>query len=113
VKPYPWVDEFPGSITVSDENGIILNMNNKSVEVFAEDGGLALIGSSVLNCHPEPARTKLVELYKTENSNIYTLEKNGKKKLIYQTPWYNEGKFAGYVELALDIPFKLPHFIRD
>jgi transcriptional regulator with PAS, ATPase and Fis domain len=113
MKPTLWAKEFTGSITISDANGIILEMNDKSVEVFTEDGGAGLIGSDVFDCHPEPSRTKLIELYKTQQTNIYTIEKKGKKKLIYQTPWYSKGRFAGYIELALEIPFDLPHFIRD
>jgi len=45
--------------------------------------------------------------------NIYTIEKNGVKKLIYQSPWYQNGKYAGFVELSLEIPFEMPHFIRS
>ena len=32
----------------------------------------------------------------------------------YQAPnWYQDGKFAGVVELSIPIPDKLPHFDRD
>jgi transcriptional regulator with PAS, ATPase and Fis domain len=113
VKHYPWAHEFPGAVTISDAHGIILEMNEKAAEVFAEDGGMDLIGSNIFDCHPEPARSKLIELYKTNKINAYTIEKNGKKKLIYQAPWFNQGQFAGYVELSLEIPFDLSHFIRD
>ena len=113
MKQYPWAQEFPGSVTVSDIHGTLLEMNDLAAEVFAEDGGMDLIGSNVFDCHPEPARSKLVELYKTHRINVYTIEKHGKKKLIYQAPWFSEGTFAGYVELALDIPVDLAHFIRD
>lgn len=112
-KYYPWAQEFPGAITISDSDGIILDMNDKAVEVFLTDGGLKLIGSNVFNCHPEPARSKLMELYKTHEINIYTIEKNGIKKLIYQTPWFREGHFAGFIELALEIPFDMPQYKRD
>ena len=113
MKHYPWAQEFAGSVTISDNHGTLLEMNDKAAEGFAEDGGVELIGSSIFDCHPEPARTKLMELYKTRKTNVYTIEKHGKKKLIYQAPWFNEGQFAGFVELSLEIPFDLPHFIRD
>jgi len=45
--------------------------------------------------------------------NIYTLEKDGIKKLIYQAPWYEGGEYAGVVELSVEIPFEMPHFVRD
>jgi transcriptional regulator with PAS, ATPase and Fis domain len=113
VKQFPWAQEFSGSVTVSDIHGTLLEMNDKAAETFAEDGGMDLIGSNVFDCHPEPARSKLIELYKTRKINVYTIEKQGKKKMIYQAPWYNDGQFAGYVELSLEIPFDLPHFKRD
>jgi hypothetical protein len=113
MKHYPWARSFPGAITVSAADGTIIEMNEKSAQVFAADGGTGLIGSSIFDCHPEPARTELLDMYKSHKVNIYTIEKNGKKKLIYQTPWFEKGKFAGYVELSLEIPLDLPHFIRD
>ncbi len=113
MKSFPWLQGMPGAVTVSDENGIIIEMNDLSAEGFAEDGGKKLIGSSIFDCHPEPSRTKLMELYKARKQNIYTIEKKGKKKLIYQSPWYRGQEFAGFIELSLEIPFDMPHFIRD
>ena len=113
MKDNDWIREFPASITVCDTEGIILSMNEKSRDSFAEDGGAALIGTNLLNCHPEPARTKVEELLKLESLNVYTIEKAGIKKLIYQSPWYEDGRFAGIVELSLPIPWEMPHFVRD
>ncbi len=108
-----WIKEFPGSATVCDPDGIILYMNDKSARTFEKDGGLALIGKNLLDCHPEPARGKLQALLeKRDFNNVYTIEKNGVKKLIYQSPWYRDGVYAGFVELSLEIPFELPHFVR-
>jgi hypothetical protein len=66
----------------------------------------------MLDCHPEPARILLASLMETRQRNIYTIEKNGIKKLIYQSPWYLNGDYAGFIELSLEIPFEMPHFIR-
>ncbi len=112
MKSVDWIEECPAAITVCDREGIIVAMNAKSAAVFEKDGGRLLIGTSVLDCHPEPSRSKVQEMLKTEAINVYTIEKNGVKKLIYQCPWHEGGKFAGLVELALEIPFELPHFIR-
>jgi len=109
---HPWVKEFPGSITVCDPDGIILEMNARAQKVFQADGGEKLIGANLLDCHPEPARAKLQHLMDTQTANVYTIEKNGVKKLIYQTPWYQDGQYAGFVEMALEIPAQMPHFIR-
>jgi len=109
---HEWVRAFPGAVTVCDRAGIILEMNERSVMSFAEDGGAALIGTNALDCHPEPSRTRLAHLLESGEKNVYTIEKSGVKKLIYQAPWYRGGAYAGFVELSLEIPFELPHFVR-
>lgn len=103
-----WVRELPAAVTVCDRNGIIIEMNDKAKSTFSGD----LVGRSVLDCHPEPARAKLAELLATGKSNVYTIEKNGRKKLIYQSPWYQDGQFAGLLEMSLELPASLPHFRR-
>ncbi len=108
-----WVQEFPGAIFVCDTEGIILEMNNKAAQSCQKAGGKKLIGTNVLDCHAEPARIKIRELLDKQKTNVYTIEKAGGKKLIYQGPWYRKGKFAGLVELSLEIPFDIPHFIRE
>ena len=108
-----WIKEFPAAVTVCDEEGVILEMNDKAAKTFEKDGGRKLIGSNMLDCHPEPARAKTERLLAVREKNVYTIEKNGVKKLIYQSPWYRDGNYAGFVELSLEIPFELPHFIRS
>ena len=108
-----WTNEFPGAITVCDAQGVILEMNERAAQGFQADGGRALIGENLLDCHPEPARSKLRELMSTRRKNVYTIEKNGVWKLIYQTPWFEKGEYRGFVELSLEIPAEMPHFIRQ
>jgi len=108
-----WIKEFPAAVTVCDETGIILDMNDKAAKAYEKDGGRALIGSNMLDCHPERARGKTEALLAGREKNIYTIEKNGVKKLIYQSPWFHDGKYAGVVEISLEIPFEMPHFIRS
>ncbi|MDR3048181.1 MAG: PAS domain-containing protein [Bacteroidales bacterium] len=102
----------PFSITVCDKEGIILSMNEKAIKTFVRDGE-SLIGKSLLDCHPEPARAKLLELLQNHTINCYTIEKNGVKKMIYQSPWYDGEEFGGYVELSMEIPFEMKHFVRQ
>jgi hypothetical protein len=99
-----WVHEFPGEVTVCDQDGTILEMNAFSVRYFAADGGSDLIGKNLLDCQ---------ELLANQQRNVYTIEKEGIKRLIYQTPWYADGKFQGLVELSLEIPEEIPHFKRS
>ena len=28
-------------------------------------------------------------------------------------PWYDNGEFGGYIELSMEIPFEMPHYIRE
>jgi transcriptional regulator with PAS, ATPase and Fis domain len=109
---HDWIKEFPGAVTVCDRNGMILEMNDKAALTFSSSGGAELIGKNVFDCHPEPARTKLAAMMGKREIHVYTIEKNGVKKLIYQAPWTRDGKYGGFVELAVEIPFDMPHFIR-
>ena len=113
MTPHAWVQEFSGAITVSDAKGTIIEMNAQAATTFEKDGGARLIGTNVLDCHPEPAKAKLRAIMENRKPNVYTIEKAGVKKLIYQAPWYHGGKYAGVVELSVEIPFDLPHFVRD
>jgi len=113
MNPMDWSKEFPGAITVCDTAGIILEMNDASAEVNAKDGGRALIGKNLLDCHPGPSLSKLKSMLENHLSNIYTEEENGQTKLIYQAPWYQHGQPAGLVEFILPLPADSPHIVKD
>jgi DUF438 domain-containing protein len=108
----PWVAEFPGSVTVSGKDGTILYMNDAAGRAFEKSGGKALVGSDLAACHGERSNAKIREIMEGRRPNAYTIEKAGKRKLIYQAPWYESGELAGVVELAVEIPDELPHFNR-
>lgn len=107
-----WIKEFNGAVTLCNTDGTITFMNDKALKTFDKDGGEKLLGTNVLDCHPEPSKSVLKDLMLNEKSNVYTIEKNGTKKLIYQTPVYSEGKYSGFVEISLVIPIDMPNFIR-
>ena len=67
---------------------------------------------SVLDCHPEPARSLLADMLENPRTNVYTVEKEGVKKLIFQTPWYDEGEYAGFMELSMVLPEVIPNRVR-
>lgn len=106
-----WVKEYPGAVTVCDHQGIILYMNDKAIRVLSGNGQ-SLVGKNVLDCHPEPARAKLAAMLASQQFNSYTIEKAGIKKLIQQTPWYENGCYRGFVELSVEIPAAMPHYVR-
>ena len=111
--PPDWVREFCGAVTVCDCEGIIVAMNDKSARTFEADGGRALIGKNLLDCHPEPSRTMVAGLLADPRVNAYTIEKRGIRKLIYQAPWYENGQYRGLVEVSLELPVPMPHFVRE
>ena len=108
-----WLKEFPVAVTVTAADGTITEMNGRSIEAFKEDGGAALLGTSVFDCHPEPSKTKTYQLYDRMTPNHYTIRKKGQKKIIHQIPWFEGGRFGGFVEISIPIPDELPHFDRD
>jgi hypothetical protein len=110
MSEHEWVDGFPGKIEVCDRDGVLLDMNDWAAE---QEGGRSLLGTNILDCHPEPSRSKLHALLACGQANVYTIQKKGKKKLVYQAPWFRDGQYAGLVELVLDIPDTMPHFDRD
>lgn len=107
-----WTEEFNGAITVCDLNGKIVFMNNYAIEQFEKYGGADLLGSNLLDCHPEPSKTKLTELLKNPADNMYTTEKSGIKRIILQTSWKSDGKIKGIVEISFRLDAGMPNFIR-
>lgn len=107
-----WVKELPFAVTVTDKTGRIIEMNDRSVETFEKYGGKTLVGKNVKGVHSDRACKKIAEIIETKTANSYTIEKNGVKKLVYQTPWYQDGEYAGLVELSMVIPIEMPHYVR-
>ena len=106
-------NELNAAITVCDKDGNILYMNNKSAKTFEKYGADKLVSKNLLDCHPEPSKTKLKGMLTNKDTNAYTIEKNGIKKLIYQTPWFTDGEYMGYVEMSFEIPMEMNHFVRQ
>lgn len=107
-----WIEKLDGNVIVSDTDGKIIYMNEKAVLSYAKDGGSELIGRDLLECHSDVSKQKIMEIMATGKNNIYTIEKNGVKKLIYQSPWFSNGEFRGIIEFSLVIPAEMPHYIR-
>lgn len=108
-----WASRMNCAVTVCDKNLVILYMNERSRETFSARGGGSLIGASLADCHSERSMGIIAHMLKTGESNCYTIEKHGLKKMIYQTPWRDaKGEIAGLVEISMVIPAELPHYIR-
>ena len=49
------------------------------------------------------------------DARVYTISKKGKKKLIYQTPWYEDDAkqvVGGLIEFSIILPDEMPHYDR-
>lgn len=103
----PWADEIDGAVTVCDTEGTVLYQNGRSIAVNGD-----VRGRSLLPCHNERSRTLIRRLLDEGGRNVYTIEKQGVRKLIYQTVWRENGEVRGLVELSLEIPETMPHYIR-
>ncbi len=108
-----WCDKFAGGVTICNPEGTILYLNEKAAQLWTDEGGSALIGRNLLDCHPEPSRTMLEQMLQKQISNCYSIEKNGLNKLIYQSPLYDENRtYNGFIELILELPGDMKHFTR-
>lgn len=110
--PSEWFDRLPCSMTVCDKDYTILYLNERSAEVNLSDGGKKLVGKNLLDCHPPDARRKLRKVMAADRPNVYTTEKNGVHKVIFQAHWKRRGRDAGLVEITFELPKNIPHFVR-
>ena len=98
------------AVTVCDTGGTILYMNDKARTTFARHGDM--IGKNLFDCHSERSLEILRRLTAEGGSNAYTIEKQGVRKMIYQTAWRTGDKVGGLVEISMEIPAEMPHYIR-
>ena len=109
---------LPIAITVTDRDLKIIDMNQHSADVNSH-GSKHIIGNDLMGCHNAKSREIIQRMADTHTNNVYTIEKStpdGKKikKLIYQTPWYEaDGSYGGLMELSMEIPFDMPHYVRS
>ena len=111
--PFDWLEQLPCSVTVCDRDYTILYLNARSAELNARDGGKLLVGKNLLDCHPPEAQEKLRRVMASGQPNIYTIEKGGVRKMIYQAHWRTGGRPAGLIEITFELPEPVPHFRRD
>ena len=112
VRGLEWFEQLPCAITVCDKNYRILYMNEMAAEVTAEDGGKALLGTNLMDCHPPKAQRKLRKVMTSGVPNVYTVEKKGVKKMVYQCHWKKRGHVGGLLELTFVLPKTIPHHVR-
>lgn len=98
------------AITVCDKDGNVLYQNDSSIDVNGDTRG-----KNLMNCHNEKSQAIIRHLIGEADTNAYTISKKGKKKLIYQTPWYEDDAkqiVGGLIEFSIIIPEDMPHYNR-
>lgn len=93
-KDFIWTDDVDCAITVCDKEGKVLFQNKVSRGLFQRDGE-TMVGKSLMPCHSDHSRGLIGEMLATGNTHCYTITKKGRKKLVYQTPWKQDGEVAG------------------
>lgn len=109
-----WAFRTNCAITVADADCYIIYMNERSRQTFAARGGAELIGHNLMDYHNENSRAIIGRLLREGGTNAYTIEKNGVRKMIFQSAWFNpDGSVGGLVELSMVIPADMPHYVRS
>ena len=105
------IDFYKGinvSITICDNEGTVIYQNEKSAATFGDK-----TGQSMLPCHQQRSQEIIHRLLNEGDTNAYTIEKKGVRKMIYQTPWYNDGVIGGLIEFSIVLPETRPHYVRE
>lgn len=109
-----WAFGMNCAVTVADADCNIIYMNERSLATFANRGGADLIGHNLMEYHNENSKAIIRRLLAEGGVNVYTISKDGVRKMIYQTAWRNEeGVVAGLVEISMIIPEEMPHYVRS
>ena len=116
---FEWAEGMACAVTAADAEGVIRYMNRRARETYRKHGDL--IGRSLFDCHGERAAGIIRRLLTEGGTNAYTIEKEGVRKMIYQTVRkmiYQtavtgaDGRVTGIVEVSMVIPEELPHYVR-
>jgi len=122
MKTFDWAEDIEGAVTVCDTEGTIVYMNKRSRETFlgAPSGeaerskeGASMVGQNLMPCHNERSQAIIRDMLENNRPHCYTITKKGKRKLIFQTPWREDGKVQGLVEFSFVLPDDMPHYNRD
>ena len=109
MEKFSYLDTVDFAATVCDKDGVVLYQNARAVE---RDGDV--MGKNLYDCHGEKAGQMIRHMIETGAANTYQIVRHGKRKLLHQTPWFDEsGAVAGLIELAIDLPDNMPVFDRD
>lgn len=106
-----WMEAIGCAVTISDLEGRILYMNERARATYKAHGDL--VGKNMMPCHSPASQALIRHMLETGETNTYTVTKGGIRKLIFQSPWKNDGAIAGMVEFSIPLPENMPHYDRD
>ena len=108
-----WVDEFPGGISVCDTEGRMLVINRKEAAALEKLGFKNILGKKFWACHAKKSAGMIREQMSDQKTRVYFTEQNGIRELLIQAPWFEDGKFGGLVEIAVEVEGEIPTIIRE
>lgn len=107
---FHYLDNVAFAATVCDKEGVVVYQNERAIK---RDGDV--VGQNLYNCHGKKSQETIRKMIDTGQSNTYEIIRHGKRRLLHQTPWFEEqgGEVAGLIELSIDLPDEYPTFNRD
>ena len=108
-ETWDYLESVAFAATVCDKDGVVLYQNERARK---RDGGV--VGKNLYDCHNKRSGEMIRHMIETGESNSYEIIRHGKRKLLHQTPWYDDsGNVAGLIEVDIDLPDEYPTFDRD
>lgn len=98
------LDQDRAPVVLCDLNHTVIYMNPAAGERYAKQGGMALAGTSLLNCHPPKANEmieRVVEWFRADRTHnlIYTFRNDRENKDVYMVALRDRGgALIGYYE---------------
>jgi|GEM_PF-1326864 len=95
-------------VTVADENGRFVFLNDLAVEHYGDRGGEKLLGTDICDCHNPQSQAKIKALYARYRAGDLTPTRyhekqgNGRAQSIVLIPIVVDGRFRGVAELMWD-----------
>ncbi|MBR5102678.1 MAG: PAS domain-containing protein [Muribaculaceae bacterium] len=109
---FDWAETLHCAVTVCDTQGVVIYMNQCSRATFSNHGD-SMVGKSMMPCHNEHSQAIIHKMLNEDVTNCYTIDKQGVRKLIYQTPWKkDDGTVGGLVEISIVLPDELTNYVR-
>jgi DUF438 domain-containing protein len=92
-------------ITVADENGRIIYLNDLAIEHYSDRGGDRLLGTNLRDCHSPDSQKKIKDIYARHRAGdlvptrYYKAKDDGHAESIVLIPLVIEGAFRGVAEV--------------